>query len=348
MNGEISTFEEQRISHAKKIMQPFILRRLKDDVLKQLPKKTIIIKKCPMTSSQMRKYNRLIHSYQEEIKKDDSIIETCDDFGENDLEDMKKTKKNAGGAMLMNLRKAANHPLLIRQNYTTAKLLDMSRLILKEPQYATDGNQQYIFEDMEWYSDFELHSLCLKFPSIRSFKLSDEKLLDSGKFKILDELLPKLQEEKRKVLLFSQFTMTLDIIEKYMDIRGHKFMRLDGSTKTTDRLDLIDEFNSQSSDIFIFLLTTRAGGVGINLTSATVAIIHDIDFNPYNDKQAEDRCHRVGQTREVTIYKFVSEDTIEEGILRMADNKLKLGDDLCIGSNGNYCFLFLFKLIIVS
>ena len=311
-------------------MKPFILRRVKDQVLKQLPKKTIILKKCPMTPSHRKMYDRLISSYQAEIKKDDSIIETCDDYDEAE-EDMKKVKAKAGACMLMNLRKAANHPLLVRLLYTTPKLLDMSKMILKEPFYAKEGNSQYIFEDMEWLSDFELHQLCLKYPSINQFKLIDEKILNSGKFKMLDELLPKLKEEKRKVLVFSQFTMTLDILEKYLEIRGHNFMRLDGSTKTSERLDLIDEFNSEESEAFVFLLTTKAGGIGINLTSATVAIIHDIDFNPYNDKQAEDRCHRLGQTQEVTIYKFVSEGSIEEQILRLADNKLRLGDDLCIG-----------------
>lgn len=108
-------------------------------------------------------------------------------------------------------------------------------------------------------------------------------------------------------------------------------MRLDGNTKVDDRLDLIDEFNSPDSGVFVFLLTTRAGGVGINLTAATTAIIHDIDFNPYNDKQAEDRCHRMGQKSEVTIYRLVTEESIEEGMLRIAEGKLRLGDDLCVG-----------------
>ena len=120
--------------------------------------------------------------------------------------------------------------------------------------------------------------------------------------------------------------MVLNIIEKYMEIRGHSFIRLDGSTPVAERLtqfsplslsltqlhrmfiwyfcgffyrqDLIDTYNSDS-DIFVFLLSTRAGGLGINLTAANVVVLHDIDFNPYNDKQAEDRCHRVGQTRYV-------------------------------------------------
>jgi SWI/SNF-related matrix-associated actin-dependent regulator 1 of chromatin subfamily A len=207
----------------------------------------------------------------------------------------------------------------------------MAQLMLKEPTHS-DANPNFIFEDMEIMHDFELGQLCNKYNSLKSFRLKDSHILDSGKLKVLDELLPSLQEQKVKVLIFSQFIMVLDILETYLNIRKYKFLRLDGSTKIEDRLDLIDDFNSPSSETFIFLLTTRAGGVGINLTAASTAIIHDIDFNPYNDKQAEDRCHRVGQTRDVTIYKLVTPDSIEEGMLKMQNDKLKLGEDLCDSS----------------
>eukprot|EP00112_Aurelia_sp_Birch-Aquarium-sp1_P018391 Seg438.13 transcript_id=Seg438.13/GoldUCD/mRNA.D3Y31 product="SWI/SNF-related matrix-associated actin-dependent regulator of chromatin subfamily A containing DEAD/H box 1B" protein_id=Seg438.13/GoldUCD/D3Y31 len=142
------------------------------------------------------------------------------------------------------------------------------------------------------------------------------------------------KENKRKdsrVLLFSQFTMMLDIVEPYLKYNNHRYLRLDGRTPVSERQRLIDKFNDDD-DIFIFLLSTRAGGVGINLTSANVVIMHDIDFNPYNDKQAEDRCHRVGQTREVTVYKLISKDSIEEGIFTCANNKLNLERNV----TGNY------------
>ena len=90
---------------------------------------------------------------------------------------------------------------------------------------------------------------------------------------------------------------------------------------------MIDEFN-KDPEIFIFILSTRAGGLGINLTAANTVILHDLDFNPYNDKQAEDRCHRLGQTREVNIIRFMTEDTIEEGIYTIAQDKLKLEQDV--------------------
>lgn len=144
---------------------------------------------------------------------------------------------------------------------------------------------------------------------------------------MFDELLPKLKDEGHRVLIFSQFTMMLDVIEKYLDIRGYTYCRLDGSTAVNERQEMIDDYNADSA-IFIFLLSTKAGGMGINLTAADTGIIHDIDFNPYNDKQAEDRCHRMGQTKPVTIYKFISKGSIEEGMLMIANEKLKLEQEI--------------------
>jgi len=136
-----------------------------------------------------------------------------------------------------------------------------------------------------------------------------------------------MRDEGDRVLIFSQFTMMLNIMERYLKIRGHKFLRLDGQTPVQERQALIDQFN-QDPDIFIFILSTRAGGLGINLTAANTVIMHDLDFNPYNDKQAEDRCHRVGQTKEVKVIRFISENTIEQGIYTIAQDKLKLEQDV--------------------
>merc|ERR1719250_319733 len=130
-----------------------------------------------------------------------------------------------------------------------------------------------------------------------------------------------------RVLIFSQFTMLLDVMEKYLKIRGHRYMRLDGQTPVQERQTLIDQFN-EDPEIFVFILSTKAGGLGINPTAANTVILHDLDFNPYNDKQAEDRCHRVGQTKEVKVIRFTSEDTIEEGIHNIAMEKLKLEQDV--------------------
>ena len=96
----------------------------------------------------------------------------------------------------------------------------------------------------------------------------------------------------------------MDVMEKFLKIRGHRYLRLDGQTPVQERQYLIDEFNNDP-EIFIFILSTRAGGLGINLTAANTVILHDLDFNPYNDKQAEDRCHRMGQTKEVKIIRLI-------------------------------------------
>jgi len=147
--------------------------------------------------------------------------------------------------------------------------------------------------------------------------------MNSGKFQVLDKLLPKLFEEGHRVLLFSQFVIMMDIMERYLTARKIKYMRLDGSTPVEDRLDMIDTFNADS-EINVFMVSTRAGGLGINLTSADTVIIHDIDPNPYNDKQAEDRCHRVGQTKQVNIIRLIVKDTIEVRMRKLAVQKLNL------------------------
>merc|ERR1711963_332326 len=185
----------------------------------------------------------------------------------------------------------------------------------------------YIIEDLQTMSDFDIHKTCETYRCIEHLALGNHLLCDSGKFQLLDDMLPKIRGRGDRVLIFSQFTMLLDVLERYLKIRGHKYMRLDGQTAVQERGDLIDKFN-RDEEIFIFILSTRAGGLGINLTAANTVILHDLDFNPYNDKQAEDRCHRVGQTKEVKVIRFISEETIEEGIHSIAQEKLRLEQDL--------------------
>lgn len=300
-----STFERERIEQAKRIMKPFVLRRLKFDVLKQLPAKHDEVKLCPMANVQQEEYTNLVAELSSKVKRSNE----------------EKVHTNGIG-MMMELRKLANHPLLLRRLYTEEKLRQMAKLMLKEPTHS-DANPELILEDMFPMSDFQLHKLCHQYKTVSSFKLSSETIVKSGKFQMLDMFLPELKENGDRILIFSQFTIMLDILEEYMTIRNYRFLRMDGSVPVADRQPLIDEFN-ETPEIFVFLLSTRAGGLGINLTAANVVVIHDIDFNPYNDKQAEDRCHRVGQTREVRVIRMISEKTIEENILRCAQDKLKL------------------------
>ncbi|EMD41939.1 hypothetical protein CERSUDRAFT_90530 [Gelatoporia subvermispora B] len=152
-----------------------------------------------------------------------------------------------------------------------------------------------------------------------------EKLIDaSAKLRLLKVLLPKLWARGHRVLLFSQFSIGLDIVEDFLNGEGVKYLRLDGNTKQSLRQKGMDEFNKPGSDIPIYLLTTRAGGVGINLWSADTVIIFDPDFNPHQDLQAIARAHRFGQKKTVLVFKLMVKESAEERIVQTGKKKLVL------------------------
>ena len=159
---------------------------------------------------------------------------------------------------------------------------------------------------------------------------TDEHLIfNSGKMVILDKLLTRMKEQGSRILIFSQMSRVLDILEDFCVFRGHKYCRIDGGTAHEDRIAAIDDYNAPGSEKFIFLLTTRAGGLGINLTSADIVVLYDSDWNPQADLQAMDRAHRIGQTKQVRVFRFVTEKAIEEKVLERAAQKLRL-DQLVI------------------
>ncbi|KAL3423736.1 SNF2 family domain-containing protein [Phlyctema vagabunda] len=160
-----------------------------------------------------------------------------------------------------------------------------------------------------------------------SIQFPDKRLLqfDCGKLQALDKLLRKLQAGGHRALIFTQMTKVLDILEQFLNIHGHKYLRLDGATKIEQRQILTDRFNNDTR-ILAFILSSRSGGLGINLTGADTVIFYDLDWNPAMDKQCTDRAHRIGQTRDVHIYRLVSEHTIEANILRKANQKRMLDD----------------------
>ncbi|TPP65404.1 SWI:SNF matrix associated [Fasciola gigantica] len=159
---------------------------------------------------------------------------------------------------------------------------------------------------------------------------TDMHLIENcGKMVLLDKLLARLKEQGSRVLIFSQMTRLLDILEDYCLWRGHDYFRLDGSTRHEDRQVYIDEYNRPGSTKFIFMLSTRAGGLGINLATADVVIIYDSDWNPQVDLQAMDRAHRIGQTKTVRVFRLITENTVEERIIMRAEMKLRL-DNLVI------------------
>ncbi|KDE09578.1 hypothetical protein MVLG_00473 [Microbotryum lychnidis-dioicae p1A1 Lamole] len=159
---------------------------------------------------------------------------------------------------------------------------------------------------------------------------TDEHLVEaSGKMVILDRLLKSMKAKGSRVLIFSQMSRVLDILEDYCMFREYKYCRLDGGTAHEDRMNAIDAYNKPGSEKFIFLLTTRAGGLGINLVSADIVVLYDSDWNPQADLQAMDRAHRIGQTKQVYVFRFVTENAVEEKVLERAAQKLRL-DQLVI------------------
>ncbi|CAG9786923.1 unnamed protein product [Diatraea saccharalis] len=213
---EVPAFEQSQISQAKRIMKPFVLRRLKRDVLQDLPKKTNYTELCPMSERQQKLYKDLIAGFS----ANDGTIHA--------------TTEQSGVSMMMDMRKLANHPLLLRYQYGADRVRQMAARLARDPTYK-EKNEQYAYDDLMCLSDFQLHQLTQQHDCIRSFALPLHLILDSGKFLKLDSMLSRLKEEGHRVLVFSQFTMMLDILEPYLTARQHRYLRLDGQTAVTDR-----------------------------------------------------------------------------------------------------------------
>lgn len=162
------------------------------------------------------------------------------------------------------------------------------------------------------------------------FQLGEHLIDTSGKLFLLDRLLKTLKQSGHKVLLFSQMTTMLDIVQDYLGYRGYTYERLDGSVRGEERFLAVNNFNSTAAT-FLFLLSTRAGGQGLNLMTADTVIFLDSDFNPQNDLQAAARAHRIGQTRPVKIIRLVAKNTVDEIILHRAKNKLLLTNTVIEG-----------------
>lgn len=265
-----------------------------------------------------------------------------------------KIQSRAGNSsnILMDLRKAASHPLLFRRLYNEKRVEQIAKACLSSPQWC-DSNYDYVVEDLEVgcrpvttltrqiMSDAEIHAFVSEHEELEKFALDAEAFLEGGKMKALQQLIVRCKAEGKRILLFSQFTMILDIIQVALRHMEVEYIRLDGQTRTDERQGLVDQFNDDT-DITVFLLSTKAGGVGINLTAASVVVIFDQDFNPHNDRQAADRAYRIvssytldswtlansaqGQERSVEVIKLISKDSIDEDILSIGLTKLQLDD----------------------
>ncbi|CAI5442254.1 unnamed protein product [Caenorhabditis angaria] len=166
---------------------------------------------------------------------------------------------------------------------------------------------------------------CLEAPKLKNGMYEGTALIKNcGKFVLLQKMLRKLKEGGHRVLIFSQMTMMLDILEDFCEIENYKYERIDGSITGQMRQDAIDRYNAPGAEQFVFLLSTRAGGLGINLATADTVIIYDSDWNPHNDIQAFSRAHRLGQKHKVMIYRFVTKNSVEEKITSVAKKKMLL------------------------
>mmetsp|Transcript_27904 Transcript_27904/g.44730 ORF Transcript_27904/g.44730 Transcript_27904/m.44730 type:complete len:1362 (-) Transcript_27904:126-4211(-) len=277
MFGDLQNAEQ--VMALQNRVKPFMLRRLKEHVEKDIPAKEETVIDVELTTLQ-KKYYRAIFERNREF------------LGGSSFSSSGSGSSSKVGPQLVNiemeLRKCCNHPFLI-------KGVEERELANITAPYGTEDHLKHLIQS-------------------------------SGKMVLLDKLLAKLKAEKRKVLIFSQFKMMLDIIGEYCGHPARKYglERIDGNVSGNERQKAIDRFCDPNAQSFVFLLSTRAGGVGINLTAADTVIIFDSDWNPQNDLQAMARCHRIGQKKSVMVYRFVTRQTYEAHLFDRAARKLGL------------------------
>ncbi|XP_022733682.1 protein CHROMATIN REMODELING 19-like isoform X2 [Durio zibethinus] len=309
--------DRELISRMKSILGPFILRRLKSDVMQQLVPKIQRVEYVIMEKQQDDAYREAIEEYRTISR---ARIAKLSESDMNNIVGVLPRRQISN--YFVQFRKIANHPLLVRRIYNDKDVVRFAKRLYSMGVFECTLDR--VIEELKNYNDFSIHQLLLRY-GITGGKgtLSDEHVMLSAKCQALAELLPSLKRSGHRVLIFSQWTSMLDILEWTLDVIGVTYRRLDGSTRVTDRQTIVDDFNNDTS-IFACLLSTRAGGQGLNLTGADTVVIHDMDFNPQIDRQAEDRCHRIGQTRPVTIYRLVTKGTVDENVYEIAKRKLTL------------------------
>jgi len=246
------------------VLRPFLLRREKKEVEKELPNKVEYVIKVELSG-----WQNIIY---EQIKKK-GILARDPSTGKIGSKALMNT--------MMQLRKICNHPYLFL-DYNNPHFEHIDEMIFK----------------------------C------------------SGKFELLDRIIPKLLHCGHKILIFSQMTHLMDILQIYFDYKAYRHLRLDGNTKAEDRGTQMEMFNKENSEFKIFILSTRAGGLGLNLQAADTVIIFDSDWNPQMDLQAQDRAHRIGQKQEVRVLRLITNTKIEEDILSKASFKKNLDEKI--------------------
>ena len=298
--GLMSTASGAELAHGKAASEtmyqrlaPMYLRRTKEECLRhELPEKEDSILFCTLTELQIQLYSRVLE--QPEIRIVKESLEVCGLHGTPRRQCCLAARSTEIQAAVLralsNLRKVANHVYRIVGDER------LSNALLNPTELES-------IKQMHLHHDTEL----------------------SGKFRVLAQLLPQWKAENGKVLIFSQSTKTLDLLARFLQHLRHSFLQLDGSTPEARRQPLIDEFN-RNAERFIFLISTKTGGTGLNLCAANYAVIFDPDWNSANDAQAADRIYRFGQKRKCHIYRFVSVGTIEENMYMRQIYKQQLGN----------------------
>ncbi|XP_067686166.1 lymphocyte-specific helicase-like [Haliotis asinina] len=331
--------EEQRgniISMLHQILTPFMLRRLKSDVELLIPPKREVMVMAPLTSIQKDYYSSIVDkTIMDKIQKkyeDEAPVES-DAKGRP----KRRSTKNKVNYSLMVEDPKDEAPKKNRKAEYEEDLEAWVQTVIEAQEERSAASKKEVKDKKAEItikmqnSMMQLRKCCshpylLEHPidADSGHLIADETLVkNSGKMLMLDRLLPELKKRGHKVLIFSQMTKMLNILESYCEIRNYKYCRLDGSRSVENRGEQIQSFN-EDDDMFLFLVSTRAGGLGINLTAADTVIIYDSDWNPQCDLQAQDRCHRIGQTKPVLVYRFVTANTIDQRIVERAAAKRKL------------------------
>ncbi|XP_048406934.1 lymphoid-specific helicase isoform X2 [Stegostoma tigrinum] len=315
----VASEQEQNILHMlHQILTPFLLRRLKSDVTLEIPPKREVVVYAPLSKKQESFYTAIVNK----------TISTL--LGQESKQE--KPQLTPTGRPKRRSRKLVNYT----EDYDDDDLEKMIAVVQQNAHEQRPVLDVFIPQDKEVHLKLQNvlmllrkccnHPYLIEYPldpKTQEFKVDEELVKSSGKFLILDRMLPELKRRGHKVLIFSQMTSMLDILMDYCYLRDYKYSRLDGSMSYVMREENINNFNSDP-EVFIFLLSTRAGGLGINLTAADTVVIYDSDWNPQADLQAQDRCHRIGQTKPVVVYRLVTANTIDEKIVEKATAKRRL------------------------
>uniref|UniRef100_A0A8B9L8N8 Proliferation-associated SNF2-like protein n=1 Tax=Astyanax mexicanus TaxID=7994 RepID=A0A8B9L8N8_ASTMX len=317
-NIVVNEREQNILNMLHQILTPFLLRRLKSDVTLEVPPKKEIVVYAPLTAKQEAFYRAIV---------DRTIAKVLGQEKVRILTPSGRPKRRSRKVVDYSEKSSESPQDLEKYIEKLQKEMESHFAPVVDVQMPLDAHVNLKLQNvLMLLKRCCNHAYLIEYPLVpgtEEFKIDEQLVEASGKFMILDRMLPELKKRGHKVLIFSQMTSILDILMDYCYLRGYEYSRLDGSMKYSDREENMQKF-STDPEVFLFLLSTRAGGLGINLTAADTVIIFDSDWNPQADLQAQDRCHRIGQTKPVVVYRLITANTIDEKILERASAKRKL------------------------